>query len=57
MRGKALSFFGMGYVGPTSALCFASKGFRVVCFDVDTQRAELIASERAPSTSPASRSC
>jgi 2-polyprenyl-6-methoxyphenol hydroxylase-like FAD-dependent oxidoreductase len=42
----------MGYVGLTSALCFASKGFRVVCFDVDAQRAELIASGRAPFYEP-----
>jgi UDP-N-acetyl-D-mannosaminuronate dehydrogenase len=35
MRGKALSFFGLGYVGLTSAVCFASRGFKVIGFDTD----------------------
>jgi UDPglucose 6-dehydrogenase len=50
--GKALSFFGMGYVGLTSAVCFASRGFKVVCFDVDARKAELIASGKAPFYEP-----
>jgi UDP-N-acetyl-D-mannosaminuronate dehydrogenase len=57
VRGKALSLFGLGHVGLTSAVCFASRGFKVVGFDVDPRRAELIASGKAPFYEPASRSC
>jgi UDP-N-acetyl-D-mannosaminuronate dehydrogenase len=32
---EAISFFGLGYVGLTTAACFASRGFRVIGFDND----------------------
>jgi UDPglucose 6-dehydrogenase len=52
MRGKALSFFGLGYVGLTSAVCFASRGFKVIGFDADPQKIELIGSGRPPFYEP-----
>jgi UDPglucose 6-dehydrogenase len=52
MRDKALSFFGLGYVGLTSAVCFASRGFNVIGFDTDPQKIELINSGKAPFYEP-----
>lgn len=37
-----LSFFGLGYVGLTTASCFASRGFNVICFDVDESKVEAV---------------
>jgi UDP-N-acetyl-D-mannosaminuronate dehydrogenase len=48
MRQKALSFFGLGYVGLTSAVCFASRGFKVIGFDVDPEKVELVNSGKPP---------
>ncbi|MEM3871833.1 MAG: nucleotide sugar dehydrogenase [Nitrososphaeria archaeon] len=43
MKGKvSLSFFGLGYVGLTTASCFASRGFNVICFDVDESKVEAV---------------
>ena len=42
MSERSISFMGLGYVGLTTAVCFASKGFKVVGFDVDEQRVEEI---------------
>lgn len=47
-----LSFFGLGYVGLTTAACFASKGFKVTCFDVDGSRVEAVKCGRIPFFEP-----
>ncbi|MBC7091572.1 MAG: UDP-glucose/GDP-mannose dehydrogenase family protein, partial [Nitrososphaeria archaeon] len=48
----SLSFFGLGYVGLTTAACFASKGFKVVCFDVDESKVEAVNGGRIPFFEP-----
>ncbi len=35
-----LSFMGLGYVGLTTAACLASRGFKVIGFDVDYKKVE-----------------
>ena len=52
MRQKALSFFGLGYVGLASAVCFASRGFKVIGFDVDPEKVELVKSGKPPFYEP-----
>jgi UDPglucose 6-dehydrogenase len=47
-----LSVFGLGYVGLTTAACLASKGFKVICFDVDEGRVEAVNNGRAPFFEP-----
>lgn len=42
MSKYSISFFGLGYVGLTTAVCFASRGFKVVGFDVDEKKVETI---------------
>ncbi|HLI45787.1 MAG TPA: UDP-glucose/GDP-mannose dehydrogenase family protein [Geobacterales bacterium] len=37
-----ISFFGLGYVGIVTAACFASKGFKVLAYDVDKKKVELL---------------
>jgi len=39
-----LSFLGLGYVGLTTAVCFASRGFKVSCYDVDADKLHAISS-------------
>jgi len=52
MRDKTLSFFGLGYVGLTSAVCFASRGFKAIGFDTDPRKIELINSGKTPFYEP-----
>lgn len=47
-----ISFFGLGYVGLTTAACFASKGFKVTCFDTDQERLHLVEKGRSPFHEP-----
>lgn len=47
-----LSFFGLGYVGLCSAVCFASRGFRVIGVDVEKNRLKEIAHGRPPFFEP-----
>ncbi|MEM3047271.1 MAG: nucleotide sugar dehydrogenase, partial [Candidatus Bathyarchaeia archaeon] len=47
-----MSFFGLGYVGIVYSVGFASKGFRVVGFDVDEERARLLSSGFCPIYEP-----
>ncbi|MDR3091088.1 MAG: nucleotide sugar dehydrogenase [Clostridiales bacterium] len=50
MRG--VSVFGLGFVGLTTALGFADKGFAVRGYDVDKERVETIAAGRLPFIEP-----
>jgi UDPglucose 6-dehydrogenase len=52
MKDEVLSFFGLGYVGLTGAVCFASRGFRVIGFDIDRRKVELISSGKPPFYEP-----
>jgi UDPglucose 6-dehydrogenase len=52
VRDKVLTFFGLGHVGLTCATCFASRGFRVIGFDVDPQKIELIKAGKSPFYEP-----
>jgi UDPglucose 6-dehydrogenase len=47
-----LSFLGLGYVGLTTAACFASRGFKVLCFDVDKFKVEIVRSGKVPFFEP-----
>jgi len=49
---KTISFFGLGYVGLTSAVCFAHRGFRVIGFDMDYGKIKLINSGNPPFYEP-----
>ena len=42
MSRPAISFMGLGYVGLTTAACLASRGFRVIGFDVDPKKVETV---------------
>ena len=42
MSRPAVSFMGLGYVGLTTAACLASRGFRVIGFDVDPKKVEAV---------------
>lgn len=37
-----LAFIGTGYVGLVSGVCFAEKGFEVICVDKDTRKIEML---------------
>ncbi len=43
-----LSFFGMGYVGLTTAVCFANKRFKTICYDTDKRKLNLIQASKPP---------
>jgi UDPglucose 6-dehydrogenase len=49
---KTISFFGLGYVGLTTATCLASRGFKVICYDVDESKVDAVNSGRAPFFEP-----
>jgi len=42
LRRLSVSIIGLGYVGLTTAACFASRGIRVVGIDVDETRVRKI---------------
>ena len=48
----SVSFFGLGRVGLTTAACVASKGFKVIGFDVDKRKVEIISHGRVPFYEP-----
>lgn len=52
MRSYGVSFFGLGYVGLTMAACFASKGFKVIGYDVDEGKVRSLREKRAPIFEP-----
>jgi UDPglucose 6-dehydrogenase len=47
-----LSFFGLGYVGLTTAACFTSREFKVICFDTDKENIKLIKTGKVPFYEP-----
>jgi UDPglucose 6-dehydrogenase len=47
-----IAIVGLGYVGLTTALCFASRGMNAVGVDVDTSRIDAINSKRLPIHEP-----
>jgi UDPglucose 6-dehydrogenase len=49
---KTISVFGLGYVGLTTAACLASRGFKVICYDVDEAKVDAVNSGRAPFFEP-----
>lgn len=49
---RAISVFGLGYVGSVTAACFASKGHKVVGIDVSKDKVESMASGRTPILEP-----
>jgi UDPglucose 6-dehydrogenase len=49
---QAISIVGTGYVGLSTAVCFASRGYRVIASTHDKEKAETINSKRAPFYEP-----
>ncbi|MDP7982824.1 MAG: UDP-glucose 6-dehydrogenase, partial [Conexivisphaerales archaeon] len=47
-----MSFLGMGYVGLTTAACFASRGIHVVGYDVDSAKIEALRKGSLPFYEP-----
>jgi UDPglucose 6-dehydrogenase len=47
-RLDSVAFVGLGYVGLSTALCFASRGFDVLGVEVDRGKVDLIRSGRSP---------
>lgn len=52
MHKVRISLFGLGYVGLTTAACFAHKGFKVTCFDIDEDKIETVNSGKTPFFEP-----
>jgi nucleotide sugar dehydrogenase len=49
---NSIAFFGLGYVGLSTAICLASKEFRVCGFDIDHNKVKMINSGQAPFHEP-----
>ncbi len=49
---KKITVVGLGYVGLTTALCFASRGFNVVGVDIDANKIDAINNKRLPIHEP-----
>jgi len=45
---RAVSVFGLGYVGSVTAACLASKGFNVIGVDVNSIKVDMLGSGRSP---------
>lgn len=48
----SISVFGLGHVGLIIAACFASRGFKVVGFDIDGEKVRMVNSGKAPFFEP-----
>ncbi|MEM2057269.1 MAG: 3-hydroxyacyl-CoA dehydrogenase NAD-binding domain-containing protein, partial [Thermoproteota archaeon] len=46
--GYKICIIGSGYVGLTMAACFASRGIKVTCVDIDKERIEKIKKGEPP---------
>jgi len=49
---KAISIFGLGYVGLCTAACFADRGFKVIGVDIDENKVKLLARGNSPIYEP-----
>ncbi len=49
---RAISVFGLGYVGSVTAACFSSKGYKVCGIDVTEEKVTSMASGKAPVLEP-----
>jgi GDP-mannose 6-dehydrogenase len=49
---RAISVFGLGYVGSVTAACFSGKGHKVLGIDVAEEKVELMASGKTPILEP-----
>lgn len=49
---KVVSVFGLGYVGLTTAACFATRGLDVIGFDIDSSKVQLANEARASFNEP-----
>ncbi len=49
---RAISVFGLGYVGTVTAACFAHKGNHVIGVDLNPVKVETMASGRSPIAEP-----
>ncbi|MGI0090272.1 MAG: hypothetical protein ACREBS_01055, partial [Nitrososphaerales archaeon] len=47
-RLPGISIVGLGYVGLATAVCFASRGYRVFGVEIDERKCELIRSGKSP---------
>jgi UDPglucose 6-dehydrogenase len=52
MKKETISIFGLGYVGLTTAICFAHRGFKVIGVDVNADKVELINNGKSPFYEP-----
>lgn len=52
MKKPSVGFFGLGYVGLTTASCLAARGFKTIGFDVDKKKVEAISRGQAPFFEP-----
>jgi UDPglucose 6-dehydrogenase len=50
--GLTVSFFGIGYVGLTTAACLSSKGIKTICFDIDKKKVDTIEKGHTPFFEP-----
>ena len=49
---RSISIVGTGYVGLSTAVCFASRGYHVIAATQDTEKAQAINAKRAPFYEP-----
>ena len=52
MKRPSVSFMGLGHVGLTIAACMASRGFKVLGFDVDPEKVKMVNKAKCPIYEP-----